>query len=75
MLAAQFRNPPALPKLDVFPAPQPLTAEERALYSFATDVPEKQRQAVLNAQKNDNAPLDVAAIRIPPIELPAEGNN
>ncbi len=65
----------ALPKLDVFPAPRPLTAEERALYSFATEVPEKQRQAVLNAQKKDDAPLDVAAIRIPPLETPAEGNN
>ena len=74
-LNAAVSKPAALPKLDIFPAPQPLTAEEWALYSFATEVPEKQRQAVLNAQKNDNAPLDVAAIRIPPIEVPAEGNN
>jgi hypothetical protein len=63
------------PKLDVFPTPQPLTPEEQALYAFATQVPEKQRQAILNAQRNDNAPLDVAAIRIPPLEMPEEGKN
>jgi len=63
------------PKLDVFPAPQPLTPEEQALYAFATQVPEKQRQAILNAQKNLNAPLDVAAIRIPPLEMSDESKN
>jgi hypothetical protein len=68
-------KPASLPKLDVFPAPQPLTAEERALYTFATAVPEGQRQAVLEAQKKADAPLDLAAIHIPPLEVPEQGKN
>jgi hypothetical protein len=62
-------------KLAVFPTPQPLTPQERALYALATQVPEDQRQAILNARKNDSAPLDIAAIRIPPLEMPEEGKN
>jgi hypothetical protein len=65
----------ARPKLDVFPRPQPLSAEEEALYVFATQVPEQQRQAVLTAQKNDDAPLDIAAIHIQPLEISDTGKN
>jgi hypothetical protein len=63
------------PKRDVFPLPHPLSPEEQALYAFATQVPEEQRQAVLAAQKKDDAPLDVAAISIQPIEIPDTGKN
>jgi hypothetical protein len=65
----------SLPKLDVFPMPQPLSPEEQALYAFATQVPEKQRQAILEAQKNDDAPLNVASIRIQPLEIPDTSKN
>ena len=70
-----LRHSPAVPesavrpKLDVFPLPQPLTREEQALYTFATQVPEQQRQAILAAQQNDDAPLNIAAISIPPLEI------
>ena len=64
-----------LPKRDFFPTPQPLTAEEQALYVYATQTPEKQRQAILDARKNDDAPLNFAAISIPPIEMPDTGKN
>jgi len=67
--AAILAMPQPLPKLDTFPAPQPLTPEEQALYAFATQVPEKQRQAVLEAQKRDDAPLSLSAIRITPLEI------
>lgn len=63
------------PKLDVFPRPKPLSAEEQALYAFATQVPEEQRQAVLAAQKSDDAPLNIAAISIQPLEIPDSGKN
>ncbi|WP_348264213.1 hypothetical protein P8935_06690 [Telmatobacter sp. DSM 110680] len=63
------------PKLDVFPLPRPLSPEERALYAFATQVPEEQRQAVLAAQKNDDAPLNIAAIHIQPLEMSDPGKN
>ena len=65
----------ARPKLDVFPLPQPLSPEEQALYAFATQVPEKQRQAILDAQKNADAPLDIAAIHIQPLEISDTGKN
>jgi hypothetical protein len=63
------------PKLDVFPLPQPLSPEEQALYTFATQVPEKQRQAILDAQKNVDAPLNIAAIHIQPLELSDTSKN
>jgi hypothetical protein len=65
----------ARPKFDVFPLPQPLSPEEQALYAFATQVPEEQRQAVLAAQKKDDAPLNIAAIHIQPLEIPDTGKN
>jgi hypothetical protein len=65
----------APPKLDVFPLPHPLSPEEQALYAFATQVPEEQRQAVLAAQKNDDAPLNVAALHIQPLEITDTGKN
>ena len=65
----------APPKLDVFPLPQPLSPEERALYAFATQVPEKQRQAILDAQKNVDAPLNIASIHIQPLEISETGKN
>jgi hypothetical protein len=65
----------ARPKLDQFPQPWALSPEEQALYVFATQVPEKQRQAILEARKNDNAPLKLDAIEIPQIEMPDTGRN
>ena len=41
-----------LPKLDIFPTPQPLTSQEQALVEFATQAPASERQALLEAQKN-----------------------
>jgi hypothetical protein len=63
------------PKLDVFPQPQPLSSEEQALYAFATQVPEEQRRAVMTARKNDDAPLNIAAISIQPLEVLDTGKN
>lgn len=59
-----------LPKLDVFPTPEPLSPEEQALVAFATHVPPEQRKALLDEQQNDNAPLSIAAIKITPLSLP-----
>ncbi|HLY43527.1 MAG TPA: hypothetical protein VKR52_20105 [Terracidiphilus sp.] len=66
---------PSLPKLDVFPTPQPLSAEEQALLSFATQAPEPDRKAALDAQQNRDAPLVIASIKIPPLATPDEGKN
>ncbi|MDE3186780.1 MAG: hypothetical protein KGM96_04560 [Acidobacteriota bacterium] len=64
-----------LPKLDVFPTPQPLTPQEQALVAFATQAPAPERKALLEMQKQMSEPIRIAAIHIPPIEPPAPGAN
>jgi len=62
------------PKLDVFPAPQPLSAQEQALIVLAKQSPELRQEALARAQQ-DVAPLRISAIQIPPISPPDEGKN
>jgi hypothetical protein len=64
----------AAPKLDVFPAPQPLSAQEQALMALAKQRPELRREA-LARQKQEDAPLQIFTIQIPPIPPPDEGRN
>jgi hypothetical protein len=61
-------NSIARPKLDVFPTPEPLTAEEQAMTRFAAQASEADRKALLAAQQQADEPLTISAIRIPPIE-------
>jgi hypothetical protein len=65
----------ALPKLDVFPTPQPLTPEEQALVAFAVRAPESERKSFIEAQRQAEAPLRIAAIEIPPIDSPDKDTN
>ena len=69
---AELENRPLLPKLDVFPTPQPLTPQERGLAAVAVQAPAPLRQALATAQEQDNAPIRIAEIHIPPIQPPAE---
>jgi hypothetical protein len=62
-----------LPKLDVFPTPQPLTAEERALVVVVTQIPLPAREALVEAQSLDDSPVHIAEIQIPPLESPDQG--
>lgn len=62
-----------LPKLDVFPTPQPLTAEERALALVVTQTPLPAREALVEAQSLDAQPVRIAEIHIPPLEPPDQG--
>lgn len=64
-----------LPKLDVFPTPQPLTAAEQALVTFAVRAPESERESFIASQKQAEAPLHIAAIEIPPLDSPDEDTN
>jgi hypothetical protein len=66
---------PVPAKLEVFPTPQPLSPEEQALVTFVTQVPEKQRKAVLDEEQNRAVPLAIASMRIPPLATPDEGKN
>jgi len=68
-------KPAPLPKLDVFPTPQLLTAEELALAAFAASAPAPERQSLIEAQAKVEAPLSIAAIQIQPLEPPDVGAN
>jgi hypothetical protein len=65
----------SFPKLDVFPTPYPLTAEEQALVAYAARAPEPERRALIEAQKQIEAPITITAIKIQPIEPPEPGGN
>lgn len=70
---ATLRRP--LPKLEIFPAPQPLSPEERILARFATQAAPDERALLLDAQRPPDAPLHIATINIPPLEPLVQGEN
>lgn len=55
-----------LPKQPQFPAPQPLTGEERALLAFVQRFP-AEAQTVFAGIQNRNSEIDVQPIQIPPL--------
>src|SRR5579863_4811603 len=63
------------PKLDVFPTPQPLNSEEEALTRFATEASEADRRALVEAKQRVDEPLNISAIRIPPLQSPEDNQN
>jgi hypothetical protein len=65
----------ALPKLDVFPTPQPLSREEQQLVAFVSSAPEEARQSLVEAQDKAAAPLHIEAIQIQPLDSPGQGGN
>ena len=58
----------ALPKLDIFPTPQPLTPEEQTFATYAARASEKERESLIEAQKQMEEPLSIAAIQIQPLK-------
>ena len=64
-----------LPKLDVFPMPQPLSPEEQALAVFAARASETERQSLIEARTQADAPIRIAAIEIQPLNPPDHGGN
>lgn len=65
----------SLPKLDVFPTPEPLTDQERTLAAVADAGPPSQREALIVSQQHADAPLSIAALNIPPLATQGEGQN
>jgi hypothetical protein len=57
-----------LPKLEVFPTPRPLTAEEQALVGFVRDGPAAVQHAVLEDQQHWDDPIIVAGLRDQPLQ-------
>jgi len=63
------------PKLDVFPAPQPLSKKEQSLIDLAKHLPDAERQKLLTDRQSSQAPLEIASIKISPIKMPELGKN
>lgn len=64
-----------LPKLDVFPTPQPLSPQEQALVNFAAHATSSERESLIAAQQEANVPLHIAAIQIKPLQPPVPDAN
>lgn len=73
--AAAAATAERLPKLDVFPAPQPLTEEEKILIAYVAHAPQAKRKSLVEEQKQIDAPLSIAALEIQPLEPPDTGGN
>lgn len=58
---------PPRPKLELFPTPQPPTAEERALSQLASQTTDAERKAIVETREQAGAPIEITAIRIPPL--------
>lgn len=68
-------RPAPLPKLEIFPTPQPLSPQEQALVEFATHATPSERESLIAAKGHADAPLRIDAIEIKPLEPPAAGAN
>jgi len=66
---------PPLPKLDVFPMPQPLSPEERAFAVFAARATETERQSLIEAREQADTPIRITAIEIQPLNPSGNGGN
>lgn len=66
--------PQPLPKLDVFPAPTPLTPQERALAEYVAQTPQAARLALAQSEQEETPPT-VASIHVMPLNPPDEGAN
>ena len=73
-LVVAAATPQPLPKLDVFPAPTPLSPQERALAVYVAQTPQAEQQALAQSEQQEN-PLTVASIHVMPLEAPDEGEN
>jgi hypothetical protein len=63
-----------LPKREVFPTPQPPTAEERALLRFVERDPKEAAEAFASLQRQMDAPLEIAPLEIKPLETDRVNN-
>ncbi len=64
---ARSRHPGVLPKLEQFPSPAPLTAQERALVALARQDPEELGKFA-EMERQSEAPLEIQPIQIAPLQ-------
>jgi hypothetical protein len=70
--------PEELPRLAVFPTPQPLTPQELALTVYASQLHSPEPKPLAATTERPDTPISIAAIQIPliqPLEPPSEGAN
>jgi hypothetical protein len=58
-----------LPRLEIFPAPQPLTDAEQTLARFAATAPLPERKQLVGAGRQWNEPISIAELKIRPLDL------
>jgi len=57
-----------LPRLPQFPAPAPVTNDERALLAFVTRAPKEAQAALIDAQQLSVEPIRIEEIKIQPLQ-------
>jgi hypothetical protein len=57
-----------LPKLPQFPAPAPVTNEERALLAFAARAPKEAQESLIEAEQQSVEPIRIEEIKIQPLQ-------
>jgi hypothetical protein len=62
------RERKSLPRLPQFPAPAPVTNEERALLAFVTRAPRQAQEALLDARQQSVEPIRIEEIKIQPLQ-------
>lgn len=62
-------RPRRLPKQQQFPAPSPLTVEERALLAFVGHDAAEAQQVFAGLRKRSDEPIEIPAIKIPPLQI------
>ena len=67
--ARRAPSPSSLPKQEHFPAPAPLTSEERALRSFVERDPAEAQQVFAQLRKRTNDPIEIQPIQIAPLQI------
>jgi len=58
----------ALPRLPQFPAPAPVTTEERALLAFVTSAPKDAQEALTERPQQSIEPIQIEEIKILPLQ-------
>jgi hypothetical protein len=57
-----------LPRLPQFPAPVPVTNEERALLAFVTHAPKEAQESLIEAEQQSVEPIRIEEIKIQPLQ-------
>ncbi len=67
LVRSRAPRPGLLPKLEQFPSPTPMTAEERALVEFVGQRPAEAQQVFAALRKQGDDPIEIEPIQIPPL--------